>query len=62
LREIAARPVSYQVPDGAGQPEIEPAYSTDPDTRYARVRMLVTALVLLLVIVAKVSTESASIH
>jgi len=62
IRAITARSVPYQVSIGAGQSEIKPEYSADPGTRYARVSMLVTALVLLLVIFAVVSAMSASIH
>jgi hypothetical protein len=62
LRAITARSVPYQVSVGAEQSEISLGYSTDPGTRYARASMLVTALVLLLIIVAVVSAVSASVH
>ncbi len=62
LRAITARSVPYQVSVGAEQSEFELGYSTDPGTRYARISMLITALVLLLLIIAVVSAMNASIH
>ena len=38
LRAITARSVPYQVSVGAGQSEIKLGYSTDPGTRYARMK------------------------
>ena len=62
LHAVPTRSVLYQVSVDAEQSEIEPGYSTDSGTRYARVSMLVTAVVLLMVIVAVVSAVSASLH
>ena len=62
LRAITARSVPYQVFIGAEQSEFNPVYSIDPGTRYARASMLVTALVLLLIIIAVISAVSAFIH
>ena len=62
LRTLTARSVPVQVTSGAGQSEINLGLSTDPGARYARGSMLVTAIILLLVVVAVVSILSASLH
>ena len=62
LRTLTARSVPIQVTTGAGQSEINLGLSTDPGARYARGIMLVTAIILLLVVVAVVSVLSASLH
>ena len=62
LRSLTARSVPIQVTTGAGQSEINLGLSTDPGARYARGIMLVTAIILLLVVVAVVSVLSASLH
>jgi hypothetical protein len=62
FRTLTARSVPIQVTTGAGQSEINLGLSTDPGAQYARGSMLVTALVLLLVVVAVISVLSASLH
>ena len=62
LRALTARSVPFQVTTSAGQSEISLGLSTDPGARYARGSMLVTAIILLLVVVAVVSILSASLH
>lgn len=59
---ITARSVPYQVSVGAEQSEFQLGYATDSGTLYARISMLVTALVLLLLIIAVVSALSVSLH
>ena len=62
LHTFTARSVPVQVTTGAGQSEINLGLSTDPGARYARGSMLVTAIVLLLIVVAVISALSASLH
>ena len=62
LRALTARSVPFQVTLGAGQSEINLGLSTDPGARYARGSMLITAIVLLLFVVAVISVLSASLH
>jgi hypothetical protein len=62
LRTLTARSVPFQVSVGAGQSEIDLGLSNDPGTRYARGSMLITAILVLLVIVAVISVLSASFH
>jgi hypothetical protein len=62
LRALTARSVPFQVTFGAGQSEINFGLSTDPGTKYARGSMLITAIVLLLCVVAVISVLSTSIH
>ena len=62
LRTLTARSVPIQVTTGAGQSEINLGLSTDPGARYVRGSMLVTAIVLLMFVVAVISVLSASIH
>ncbi len=62
LRALTARSVPYQVTAGAGQSEINMGLSTEPGTRYARVSMLITAIVLLLFIIVLITVLSASLH
>lgn len=62
LRDVTARSVPYPVTAGAGQSEINLGLSTEPGTRYARVSMVITAIVLLLFIVVVITVLSASLH
>jgi hypothetical protein len=62
LRALTARSVPFQVTLGAGQSEINLGLSTDPGAKYARGGILITAIVLLLFVVAVISVLSASIH
>jgi len=62
LRALTARSVPFQVTLGAGQSEINLGLSTDPGAKYARGSILITAIVLLLFVVAVISVLSASIH
>jgi len=62
LRALTARSVPYQVTAGAGQSEINLELSNETGARYARVCMLITAIVLLLFIVVVVTVLSASLH
>jgi hypothetical protein len=62
LRALTARSVPFQVTLSAGQSEINLGLSTDPGAKYARESMLITAIVLLLCVVAVISVLSASIH
>ena len=62
LRALTARSVPYQVTASAGRSEINLGLSTEPGTRYARVSMLITAIVLLLFIIAVLTVLSASLH
>ena len=62
LHALTARSVPFQVSVGAGQSEINLGLSTDQGARYARGSMLITAIVLLLTIVAIVAVLSTSLH
>jgi len=62
LRALTARSVPFQVTVGARQSEINLGLSTDPGTRYARGSMLVTAMVLLMFVVALIAILSTLIH
>ena len=62
LHTFTARSVPVQVTTGAGQSEINLGLSTDPGARYARGGILITAIVVLLFVVAVISVLSASIH
>ena|SRR5215831_14114453 len=62
LRALTARSVPYQVTTGAGQSEINLGLSTELGARYARVCMLITAMVLLMFIVVVITALSASLH
>ncbi len=62
LRALTARSVPYQVTTGAGQSEINMDLSTEPGTRYARVSMLIAAIVLLLFIIVAITVLSALLH
>ncbi len=62
LQRVTARSVPYQVTAGAVQSEINLGLSTEYGARYARVSMLITAIVLLLFIIVVITVLSASLH
>lgn len=62
LHALTGRSVPFQVIVGAGQSEINLGLSTEPGTKYARGSMLITAIVLLLFVVAVITVLSATIH
>lgn len=62
LHALTARSVPYKVIVGAGQPEIETDLSTGPGARYARVSILITAMVLLVMVIAVITLLSTSFH
>ena len=52
LRTLTGRSVPVQVTTGAGQSDINLGLSSDPGTRYVRGSMILTAMFLLLIVIA----------
>ncbi len=62
LHALTARSVPYKVTVGTGQAEIQTGVSTEPSARYARVSMLITAMVLLVMVIAVITLLSTSFN